>query len=418
MTTPFSNRLRRLRQERNLTMEQLAEKVGVSKSYIWALENNPEKRSQRTSANVVNALAKALGVTLQDLMGEAPPEALGEEAKPEDVVFFRNYMGMSPDDRENVRKMVEIFKTQMAEKKKRDMTGAKAAIEISRWIEPWGEARFPVDVEFLARGAHTMYGWDDAITLVHAGTWKDFDGFLLRNPENPKQWAISYSENMTPGRQRFTKAHELGHYVLHSRRYGEFRCGPDAIVEKDTGEENLEAQANQFASYLLMPANHVRPRIEKTQITLDLISELAQFYGVSFEAMCIRVVEITGERAVLVYWDNGMMRRWSRSEPAREQRLWIEEPKDEPLTPIPGTVAADTSIRQCPEGKHVPANLWFRNAPEGEMLREMKHTSDTYERVLSLLIVPKFMPRWEPRWSDDSYDTFDRFIERGQYPAR
>lgn len=303
-------------------------------------------------------------------------------------------------------------------KKKRDMTGAKAAIEISRWIELWGESRFPVDVDFLAKGAHTMYGWDDAITMIHAGTWTSFDGFLARNPDNPKEWALSYSEHLTPGRQRFTKAHELAHYVLHSRRQHEFRCGADAIIEKDTGEDNIEAQANQFASYLLMPANHVRPRIEKSPITLDLISDLAKFYGVSFEAMCIRVVEITGERAVLVYWDNGMMRRWSRSEAAKTQRLWIEEPMDQPLTPAAGTIAADQSIRQCPEGKYVPANLWFRTAPEGEMLREMKHTSDKFERVLSLLIAPKFEPRWARDWGDETYDTFDRFIERGQYPVR
>jgi transcriptional regulator with XRE-family HTH domain len=112
VTTPFGNRLRRLRQAKKLTMEQLAEAVGVSKSYIWALENNPEQRTQRTSATVMNSLAKALGVTLQDLLGEAPPEPLGEEANPEDVVFFRNYMDMSPEDRENYRKMMEIFRGQ------------------------------------------------------------------------------------------------------------------------------------------------------------------------------------------------------------------------------------------------------------------------------------------------------------------
>jgi hypothetical protein len=54
--------------------------------------------------------------------------------------------------------------------------------------------------------------------------------------------------------------------------------------------------------------------------------------------------------------------------------IWIDEPKDAPLEPFPGTVAADTFVRQCPEGKIVPASLWFKNAPEGEMLREMKHS--------------------------------------------
>lgn len=298
-------------------------------------------------------------------------------------------------------------------KKKRDMTGAKAAMKISHWIEPWGDARFPVDVDLMAKNCHTTYDRDDPITQIHGAPWKGVDGFLQRNPDNAKEWWLTYSTNVRPERQRFTKAHELGHYILHSQKQDEFRCGPDVIIEKDTGEPNIEAQANQFASYLLMPANHVRPRIEKTQITLDLISEFAGFYGVSFEAMCIRCVEITGDRAVLVYWDNGMMKRWSRSGPAKEQRLWIEEPKDRPLEPITGTVAADTSVRQCPEGQIVPANLWFKNAPEGEMLREMKHTSDTFERVLSLLIVPKFEPRWALDDDEHTDDTFDDFIGRG-----
>jgi len=298
--------------------------------------------------------------------------------------------------------------------KKRDTAGAKAAISVARWIEPWGEARFPVDVDLLAKGCHTMYGRDDPITQVHGASWKGIDGFLQRNPDNAKEWWITYSTNVGAERQRFTKAHELGHYILHSQKKAEFRCGPDVIIEKDTGEPNIEAQANQFASYLLMPANHVRPSIEKSPITLDLISDLAKFYGVSFEAMCIRFVEITGERAVLVYWDNGMMKRWSRSEPAKLQRLWIDNRRGSPLEPIPGTVAADPLVRQCLEGQLVPANLWFRNAPDGEMLREMKHTSDTFERVLSLLIVPRFAARWACDGKEGENDTYDRFIGGGR----
>ncbi|WP_273122315.1 ImmA/IrrE family metallo-endopeptidase [Ferrovum myxofaciens] len=245
----------------------------------------------------------------------------------------------------------------------------------------------------MAKNCHLNYGRNDPITRIHGAAWKGIDGFLQRNPDNSREWWLTYNINATPERQRFTKAHEIGHYILHSQKQDEFRCGPGVILEKDTGDTNIEAQANQFASYLLMPANHVRSRIEKTPITFTLISELAEFYGVSFEAMCIRVIEITSERAVFVYWDNGMMRRWSRSESAKRQRLWIESSLDEPMKPFPGTLAANSSVRQCSDGEMVQANLWFKNATEGEMLREMKHTSDTFERVLSLLIVPEFDPR-------------------------
>lgn len=297
-----------------------------------------------------------------------------------------------------------------------DTTGAKAANKISRWLEPLGEGRFPIDVDHLALTAHTMYRRDDPITRVHGAAWKDIDGCLARNPANPKEWWLSYKSTASPERQRFTKAHELGHYVLHSQRQTEFRCGSAVIVEKDTGEANIEAQANQFSSCLLMPANHVRQEIESGEITFDLVSEMAKFYGVSFEAMCIRVVEITDQPAVLVYWDNGMMRRWSRSRAARLQRLKLEAPQDGPLEPPPDTLAANPSVRQCAEGALVPASRWFKNAPQGEMLREMKHTSDALERVLSLLIVPKFEPRWARDGEEPVSDTYDRFIESGQYP--
>lgn len=292
----------------------------------------------------------------------------------------------------------------------RDMAGARAANAISRWIEPWGDARFPIDIELLARNAHTTYGRDDPITQFHGEVWTGFDGFLQRSPDNPKEWWLSYNNAVPAGRARFSQAHELGHYVLHSQDQDVFRCGKNAIFEKDTGEPNIEAQANQFASYLLMPANDVRPRIEANDITLDLIGALAERYGVSFEAMCIRVVELTGERAVLVYWDNGMMRRWSRSDAAKRQRLWLGRPTDSPLEPLAGTLAADAGVRQCPEGRSVPARCWFNNAPEGEMLREMKHTSDAYERMLSLLIVPRFEPRWARDDEEPIEDAYDRFV--------
>jgi transcriptional regulator with XRE-family HTH domain len=67
MKTALGERLRRLRKEKEWTMEQLAEAAGVSKSYIWELENRP---AQRPSADKLNGIAKALGVAVQDLMGD------------------------------------------------------------------------------------------------------------------------------------------------------------------------------------------------------------------------------------------------------------------------------------------------------------------------------------------------------------
>src|SRR5271166_5255439 len=59
--------IRRFREERGLSLSQLATDAGVSKGYLWNLENDQEAR--RPSADTLYSVAKALGVTMSDLMG-------------------------------------------------------------------------------------------------------------------------------------------------------------------------------------------------------------------------------------------------------------------------------------------------------------------------------------------------------------
>jgi transcriptional regulator with XRE-family HTH domain len=60
-------RIRRYRQDSQLSLSQLAENASVSKGYLSALENDPQAR--RPSAETLYAIAKALGVTMSDLLG-------------------------------------------------------------------------------------------------------------------------------------------------------------------------------------------------------------------------------------------------------------------------------------------------------------------------------------------------------------
>ncbi|HEY8548301.1 MAG TPA: helix-turn-helix transcriptional regulator [Acidimicrobiales bacterium] len=64
-------RIRRYRQEKATSLSRLARDAGVSKSYLWRLENPPENEpAQRPSGKTLYAIAKALGVTMSDLLGE------------------------------------------------------------------------------------------------------------------------------------------------------------------------------------------------------------------------------------------------------------------------------------------------------------------------------------------------------------
>jgi Zn-dependent peptidase ImmA (M78 family) len=79
------------------------------------------------------------------------------------------------------------------------------------------------------------------------------------------------------GRARFTAAHELGHFILHSNR-------PLARIQDRTTVKPFllaEPQANRFAAELLMAREHMQPSDTAIQVTAR--------HGVSAEAASRRI---------------------------------------------------------------------------------------------------------------------------------
>ena len=105
MASAFGARLRRLREAKNLTLQQVADAVGCTKAYIWELEMKDGQ--QRPSAERIQAIAKVLGVTMEDIMGE-PIEQV-PQASPEDVAFFREYAGMTDEEKDRYRQALKIM---------------------------------------------------------------------------------------------------------------------------------------------------------------------------------------------------------------------------------------------------------------------------------------------------------------------
>jgi transcriptional regulator with XRE-family HTH domain len=89
------DRIRRLRQERDLSLNQLAERSSVSKSYLWSLEN--EEAAGRPGGETLYKIAEALGVTMSELLGRRlltePPEDV-----PKTLQAFATSEGLSDAD--------------------------------------------------------------------------------------------------------------------------------------------------------------------------------------------------------------------------------------------------------------------------------------------------------------------------------
>ncbi len=105
MATRLGEKLRALRKSNGgLTLDKLATLAGMSKSYLWELEN---RDSPRPSAEKLAALASILGVSTDYFFEEDVREP---EERHLDQAFFRDYSQLLPEDKERVRKILEAFK--------------------------------------------------------------------------------------------------------------------------------------------------------------------------------------------------------------------------------------------------------------------------------------------------------------------
>lgn len=104
MATRLGEKLRELRKQKNYTLDALAEKSGLSKSYIWELEN---RDSQRPSAEKLKALADALGMSVSYFIEE---DVRVPEERHKDEAFYRSYQQLNSDAKEQLRKILETFK--------------------------------------------------------------------------------------------------------------------------------------------------------------------------------------------------------------------------------------------------------------------------------------------------------------------
>jgi len=101
--TALGERIRRLRTQKGLTLDQLAELTESSKSYIWELEN---KNPPRPSADKLAKIAKKLDTTLDYLL-EGEEKVTEEDAA--DASFYRQYRKMDPTTKAKIRQMVKLW---------------------------------------------------------------------------------------------------------------------------------------------------------------------------------------------------------------------------------------------------------------------------------------------------------------------
>jgi Zn-dependent peptidase ImmA (M78 family) len=129
----------------------------------------------------------------------------------------------------------------------------------------------------------------------------NLSGFLLRDKRDGRN-VIGANKAHPKNRQRFTVAHELGHFLLHEgelvhldEEMGSFTVDfRDAVSSK--GEDVNEKEANYFAAELLMPEKFLRQDLRGKRLDLfddgEELQQLARKYKVSTQALTFRLTNL------------------------------------------------------------------------------------------------------------------------------
>jgi IrrE N-terminal-like domain len=155
----------------------------------------------------------------------------------------------------------------------------------------------PIDVEHLAEEVEELDVQEHSdLTSVRgapslpAGTV--LSGLLI--PAERRMWVNALEARRSPGRRRFTIAHELGHWRLHATRadaHARF-CRSDEIGATEAearAARAAEREANRFAAALLMPEAMVRAAAPEHRLNVKVLADL---FGVSGPAMQVRLEDL------------------------------------------------------------------------------------------------------------------------------
>lgn len=167
----------------------------------------------------------------------------------------------------------------------RYMTTKEIEDQAAQLLERAQALRLPVPVELVA---HRL-----GLTVEPAPLGEGVSGVLVISDGSA---TIGVNQSHPAVRQRFTVAHEIGHYLLHRKSGDLFIDKAYTAVFRDTkssaGEDRIEVQANLFAAALLMPQDLVLREIRHCKFDLgdeDALEQLAATFNVSQQAMSYRL---------------------------------------------------------------------------------------------------------------------------------
>lgn len=279
----LGERIGRARERAQLSQAGLAERVGITQSAISRIESGERGVDSLELAEI----AKAVAVPVADLF-EADP--IAEEFQlAARAAALDDVAGLQPE----LTRILDLARL-------RRLLGGNGEVESPPGIRhpfPF-RSRSPVgEGKELAEHVRKLWKLDDdplppnLFSLLEDRSGLAFVIEPLRNRiaglcARIGDWAMALIDSSAPfGRQRFTAAHELCHFLL--------RDGDSFVVDKTlwrTGR--IERRANAFAAYFLMPRNSIKRYIRNREVDPEVVAELQYTFGVSLDALLWQLLNL------------------------------------------------------------------------------------------------------------------------------
>jgi len=158
--------------------------------------------------------------------------------------------------------------------------------------------------------------------------YRKLDGSEARIVGNGSSAIITVKENGQRSRQRFSIAHEIGHWIERHGRGG-FICAKEDISPQNDRDKGAEAQANAFASQLLLPSYLFDPMVAGLPLTLDTADKIGKEFQASLTATAIKLVRCS-ERPAVVVCHSQSKREWFITGARFPEGIWaVTEPDPE-----------------------------------------------------------------------------------------
>ena len=165
--------------------------------------------------------------------------------------------------------------------------------EAEKKLQEWGITSLPVDPIEIA---------DRLDILVHPkpDTAEGVSGMLVRHGNN---FGILYATHIdNEGFQRFSVAHELGHFLLEGHIDHIFPNGEGEHVSRAgfVSHDPYELEADLFAAGLLMPNPMFSEALKRTEPGLEAIEELSSLCVTSLNATAIRYAKCADHPVAII----------------------------------------------------------------------------------------------------------------------